>query len=112
MSGAMRIAVLVVLGLVGCRALDPPNKPETACVEACRERARYACTEGECRTGCRMALDRMIEHEGERVISCVASATKKRNCNQYLWAECAAKIGPHADGGPPVPPPLPSIEDE
>ena len=102
---------MAAMGLFGCRAADPPNKPENVCVEACVDRASKACTEGECRVGCRMALDRMIEHEGERVISCVSTA-KKRKCDQYLWAECAAKIGPHVDGGPPIPPPLPSIEDE
>jgi hypothetical protein len=110
MSAAMRFA-FVAVALFGCRALDPPNQPETVCVQACRDRAGYACTEGECRAGCSMMLDRLLEHEGERVIACVASA-KKRKCDQFLWAECAAKIGPHTDGGPPIPPPLPEVEEE
>jgi len=112
MSAAMRIVLALALGLFGCRALDPPNKPESVCVEACRDRAGHACSEWQCTNGCRMALDRMVEHEGERVVSCVSSATKKRPCDQYTWAECAAKIGPHLDGGPPLPPPQPGIEDE
>jgi hypothetical protein len=112
MSSAMRLVFLVALGLLGCRALDPPNKPEAVCVDACKERAGQACSVGECRAGCSMMLDRMLEHEGEHVISCVSKSTQKRKCDAYLWAECAAKIGVHADGGPPVPPPLPEIDEE
>jgi hypothetical protein len=108
----MRIVLVALMALVGCRALDPPNKPETVCVQACADRASYGCNERECRAGCSMMLDRMIEHEGERVISCVANATKKRKCDAYMWADCAAKVGPHLDGGPPVPPGLPEIDEE
>jgi hypothetical protein len=105
----MRTVLAMCFALYACRALEPPTKPENVCIQACVDRAA-ACTEGECRTGCRLALDRMIEHEGDHVVACVSSA-KKRKCDHWLWAECAAKIGPHADGGPPAPPPPKDDED-
>jgi hypothetical protein len=42
------------------------------------------------------------------VIACVA--TRDRHCSDVVWAECAALVGPHADGGPPGPPP--PVEEE
>ena len=39
------------------------------------------------------------------VIACVAR--NPRRCTDVVWADCAARIGPHADGGPPAPPPPP-----
>ena len=36
-------------------------------------------------------------------------ARASRRCGDVVWAECAAKVGVHADGGPPAlspPPPL------
>jgi hypothetical protein len=50
-----------------------------------------------------MILDRIIERETHHVIACVARQT--RRCADVVWAECAANIGAHADGGPPGPPP-------
>ncbi len=73
-------------------------------MQACRDRTTNRCTDNECGRGCRLALDRIIEHEGENVIKCVADAKNKR-CDDFTWAECAARIGIHADGGPPVPQP-------
>ncbi len=94
----------VLLGSAGCRAEDPPGTPEATCVKACGTRASAKCTDVECRRGCRISLDRMIEREGSRVLSCVASA-KNRKCDELTWADCTASIGVHADGGPPAPPP-------
>jgi hypothetical protein len=73
-------------------------------VKACRDRASERCTDRECRRGCRLALDRLLEHEGEHVLSCIAGA-KDRKCDDVSWAACTAMVGPHADGGPPAPPP-------
>ncbi len=50
-----------------------------------------------------MILDRLAEDLGEHVIACVA--TGARRCSDAVWADCAARVGPHADGGPPGPPP-------
>ena len=102
--------LLCFVALVACRASDPPNRPEETCARACAERARAVCTEGECERGCRLALDRLVEKEGERVLSCVATA-KNRRCNDLLWADCAARVGAHADGGPP-PPSKPKTDDD
>jgi hypothetical protein len=55
-----------------------------------------------------MILDRIVERESEKVIVCVASGP--RRCTDVVWADCAAHVGPHADGGPPGPPP-PSEEE-
>lgn len=50
-----------------------------------------------------MILDRLVEREGENVIGCVASSP--RRCTDVVWADCASRVGVHADGGPPGPPP-------
>jgi hypothetical protein len=107
---AVSALLLWSVTLVACRASDPPSRPEETCARACVERARAVCTEGECERGCRLALDRLIEKEGERVLACVA-ASKNRRCDDLLWADCAVRIGAHADGGPP-PPPKPKTDDE
>ena len=57
-----------------------------------------------------MALDRLVEKEGEQVIACVARAPR-RTCDEMLFADCAARIGPYLDGGPP-PPKGPSDNDD
>ena len=56
-------------------------------------------------------LDRLAEGEGDRVIACVAKSSQ-RACTDRAWAYCAARVGPHADGGPPAPPPPSDAEDE
>ena len=71
-------------------------------MKACNDRAHYRCTENECARGCRMSLDRLVEKEGDHVIQCVAAA-KNQRCDDTTWAECSARIGVHADGGPPLP---------
>ncbi len=95
-------AFVILLGLSACRATDPPAKPEATCVKACGDRASVRCSDTDCRRGCRLALDRMLEKEGDRVIACVAGASNRR-CDEFTWADCLARIGPHADGGPPAP---------
>jgi hypothetical protein len=45
----------------------------------------------------------LVEHEDGPVVACVARS--KKSCSDGTWAACAARVGPHADGGPPAPPP-------
>ena len=54
--------------------------------------------------GCEFILDRLLEKEGDNVIACVAR--RSRRCSVVVWADCAAHVGPHADGGPAAPVPL------
>lgn len=86
-----------------CKAMDPPNKPLETCQRSCEAKAKRNCSAAECERGCEFILDRIIEQEGNNVIACVARAP--RRCSDVVWADCAARIGPHADGGPPAPPP-------
>jgi hypothetical protein len=55
-----------------------------------------------------LVLDRLAEKEGRNVLACVAKA--RPACDDRAWAACAARIGEHADGGPPAPPPPSSDE--
>ena len=93
---------------MSCRALEPSNKPVDACVQTCTVRASRSCSEAECARGCEFILDRLVEREMSNVVTCVARTP--RRCTDVVWAECAANIGVHSDGGPPAPPP--PAEDE
>jgi len=86
-----------------CRATEPSSRPIDACRKSCEEKASRHCSDADCERGCEFILDRLAEREGERVIACVAKGP--RRCTDVVWADCAAKIGVHADGGPPAPPP-------
>jgi hypothetical protein len=100
-----RAASLVVTGLLvaACgRATEPANKPIDGCVRACVARASRSCSEEECARGCEFSLDRILEKEQDSVVACVARTP--RRCGDVVWADCAARIGVHADGGPPAPP--------
>jgi hypothetical protein len=79
-----------------------PEGPLTACERACAVRVT-ACGVSDCRRGCGIVIDRWVEREGDRVLGCVAAA--KPRCDDRAWAACAVRVGPHADGGPPAPPP-------
>lgn len=46
--------------------------PESTCIDACEKRAE-GCSEWECRRGCRLSLDRLVEREGDNVIACAAT---------------------------------------
>jgi len=103
------LAVLAVLSIVAaCHAVEPTNKPIDTCVRACNAKASRQCSEAQCERGCEFILDRLIEREGDTVVRCVA--TSPRRCTDVVWADCAAHVGPHLDGGPPGPPP-PAEED-
>jgi hypothetical protein len=86
--------------LAGCPSESPPRGPEAICAQACAAHAHSACGDRQCARGCNLVLDRLVEHEGDRVVACVASSTA---CDDRAWARCAALVGPHADGGPPPP---------
>ncbi len=103
-----RVALVVTstalaIVLVACRAVEPPNRPVQTCQRSCESKAARQCSDVECERGCHFILDRLAEHNGNQVIACVAK--KNRRCSDLIWAECASSIGPHADGGPPAPPP-------
>jgi hypothetical protein len=86
-----------------CRAVEPTNKPVDACIHACQTRASRQCAPTECERGCEFILDRLVEKETDTVVACVAKLP--RRCTDLVWADCAAQVGPHIDGGPPAPPP-------
>lgn len=100
-----RFGLVAFIGLVpfACRVFEPSNRPLDTCRHSCVAKAGRECSEHECERGCEMILDRIIEREGDRVIACVAS--RARRCGDVVWADCAAHVGAHADGGPPAPPP-------
>lgn len=95
-------------GALGCRAVEPTNRPVEACIRSCNARASRQCSEAECSRGCEFILDRLVERETDNVVACVARGS--RRCTDVVWADCAARIGPHLDGGPPAPPP--PLEEE
>ncbi len=82
---------------LGARA---PSLPDEACAASCARRIPR-CGEAACARGCQLALDRLVEHEGETVLACVERSHDA--CDDWLWADCAAHVGPHEDGGPPAP---------
>ena len=109
MKSLVGSALLLALFSIGCpSAIAPEGKHESACYDDCRARAK-TCDDAACARGCRFIIDRLIEHEGKNVVTCMASA---KSCDDPAWADCAAKIGAHADGGPPAPPPHKNPSDE
>ena len=103
------VGVSLVPSLTGCgRVVEPENRTVAPCVRSCQTRASRQCSLSECERGCEFILDRIVEKESENVVACVARTP--RRCSDVVWADCAAKIGVHADGGPPVALPLPDEE--
>jgi hypothetical protein len=109
-SRVNRLALIVsLLALVSaCNSESPPRGPEETCAKSCEARATN-CTRRECWRGCTLVLDRLAEHEGDRVVACVARSAS--SCSDRAWAHCATRVGPHEDGGPPAPPPPSDVED-
>jgi hypothetical protein len=105
---ALCFAGLVLLACRPHESSAPPAGPEASCVDGCVKRAT-SCDERQCTRGCRILVDRMVEREGNAVLACVARGSKQR-CDESVFAECAARVGPHADGGPPPPSP-PDLPD-
>ena len=83
--------------------------PERVCHDACRARTQGVCDDDQCWRGCNFVLDRIVEREGDVVLRCVGHST--RGCGDTVWAECAARVGPHIDGGP-TPPAPDTFDDE
>lgn len=105
MRPVIRTALAVFASLaLACDAHSAPRGPEETCAKACETRAP-SCTPRECARGCNLVLDRLVEREGDAVIACLAAAPAP--CDDRAFGRCAARIGPHADGGPPAPPPPP-----
>lgn len=105
---AVACAVSLSPASLGCRAVEPTNRPVETCMKACTARASRQCSEAECNRGCEFILDRLAERETDNVVACVAR--NSRRCTDVVWADCAARIGPHLDGGPPAP--LPPVEED
>lgn len=96
------VLIATVLFSSACRSSSAPTRPEALCRTACADRARH-CSLDECARGCSFILDRLVEHEGDSVVACVERQGKGA-CSDAVWADCAASVGVHADGGPPAPP--------
>ena len=98
--------VALVPSLGGCgRVLEPENRPLDGCRRSCNARLSRNCSDAECARGCEFILDRILEKESDNVLACVGRTP--RRCSDVVWADCAVRVGVHADGGPPVAPPLP-----
>ena len=97
----------LALALVACSPEVPTPGPEARCADACVAKA-HACSTVQCARGCRLVLDKLVEHEGAHVLACVARAAK--TCDDMTFADCAARSGPYANGGP-APPRPPSDDD-
>jgi len=118
----VRILIALVLTLavaLGCPAESPSRRPEAVCTDACVKRAKDRCDEAACNRGCAFVLDRTVEGEHLAIIDCVAHRTgtatlegapkdewRDGKCGDREWAECAVRVGVHADGGPAAPPPI------
>jgi hypothetical protein len=103
---ALAVAVALVAlaaALPSCRAVEPTNRPVAACERACAKRATQ-CSAAECNRGCEFILDRLAEGLAGEITRCVGKL-EPRACKDEAWAHCAVRVGPHADGGPPAPPP-------
>jgi hypothetical protein len=100
MRGAATAVLLAAASVIACAGSRSPERPDDACAATCAERIPR-CGATACTRGCQLALDRLVENEGEPVLACVARSSAP--CDDWLWAECAARVGPHIDGGPPAP---------
>jgi hypothetical protein len=110
----LALALAAALTASACQSNAPPAGPEETCSRACKEHDK-GCTDEGCWRGCNLILDRLAEHEGDNVVACVASAMAAATtpmCDDRTWARCAVRVGVHADGGPPAPPPPKDFEDE
>lgn len=91
----------VALALSAC---PEPKTPESVCSAKCEKDLAPKCDDKACERGCLFVLDRLVENEGDNVLACMKSA---KECDDKAWADCAARIGVHADSGPGAPPPPP-----
>lgn len=92
------VAVLAASSVMtGCPSARE-GRPIARCIDDCNARASSRCDEGACERGCKFILDRIVEREDRPVVTCVGAAS---SCGDETWASCAARVGVHADGGPP-----------
>jgi hypothetical protein len=91
--------ILVSIVVIACIP-EPRERPDIACADACKAH-KNKCDEHECERGCAFVIDRLVEHQQTEILACVEQANA---CDDPVWAECGAKIGAHADGGPDTPP--------
>lgn len=108
LAPGLTLGVVLALAAGACASSSSARKSDAArpvgnCIDACNARASKHCSERECTRGCMFILDRLAEKEEKPILACVAAAPGA--CDDALWALCAARVGPHADGGPPAPPP-------
>lgn len=96
-------ALSVLGGMMFACGRPMPKTPVESCIAKCEQVASKQCSSDECARGCEFILDRLVEGERNNVLACVTRT--ERRCGDVVWASCAAHIGPHADGGPPGPPP-------
>ena len=96
------VAILTLGALAACP--EPKTRPEVVCADQCEKRLASKCDDKACERGCLFVLDRLVEKEGDNVLSCMST---QKACDDQAWADCAARIGVHADGGPAAPPPKP-----
>ena len=102
----MRLVIsfaLLVATLTACPG-EPRERPDVACSDVCKKRM-LTCSSHDCERGCAFVIDRLVEHEQEPVLHCVEMS---QGCADKQWAECAVRVGVHADGGPDTPPSVPS----
>ncbi|HSQ67221.1 MAG TPA: hypothetical protein VLM85_28590 [Polyangiaceae bacterium] len=93
------VSFVAVTSLFGCP--DPKDRPDVACADECKVQLANTCKPHDCERGCAFVLDRLVEHEQATVLDCMKP---KQACDDTAWAECAARVGPHVDGGPGVRP--------
>lgn len=93
------LSIAGAITLLGCPA--PNDRPDVACAQECKRQLSNTCKPHDCERGCAFVLDRLVEHQQDTVLECMKS---KQACDDPVWAGCAARVGPHVDGGPGVPP--------
>lgn len=94
MRTVVTLALLVLLA--ACKGAEAP---EAKCTDKCVAKTASRCSNKECSRGCAFILDRIVEREDDHVLACLSTA---KRCDDPAWAECAAAIGAHAPGAPPV----------
>lgn len=110
------LAPVLAFAMSACPAVPPAHAPMASCADACVVRAKVRCDRASCERGCAFVLDRVVEGEQLAIIDCVAKRTgsatpegvlrddwRDAACADREWADCAATVGVHADGGPPAP---------
>lgn len=96
----MKSAFFVVLLVLCACPMEPRERPDVACAEACKKRI-VGCSSHACERGCAFVLDRLVENEQDTVLKCM---TDSKACEDPDWAACAVRVGVYADGGPGPPP--------